>query len=711
MSTRRPVTYGRRDRRRLPAPPPPATSSPRPLEDPTELLSHEDHSNLIQRSRSASNLSRPVLCPTSGAQTKKRSTSSNPTSSQASPHANILTYSGRCRAIISTDVPFNPSTSPPCRIDDPLKTLDHAEFSNRMLKRTRYASNIALSHSEMGTSEKQKFLIASDANTPAYIDSAQALQFQTPCPSVLAASVTFKLASSLPNDRISDALSPVPHPVRRTNSRNLKENPKNRRRAIRKSRRSLESPFARRPGSLNASPFKTATSVLQRSATACATSRTAAHVARPTQSMTNSPTRGKHFVSQPLNSVRRPYEPQLIRPNSLDLSSELNFDTLGPAVLDIEYGFGFSDLDIPQLFHRGDTGVDFNRPPSTMSIYGFDYCSDSDEEMGGNMFKDHCVQSTPFKKDRTASNSLGGLLFQNHGNRSLSPSSASDDTIPVHDSLSPHRVVQKSQSVPDFYNSRSVCSSRSWMSDSLVSPPTELGYADQLKDSLIDDEINVGEFVAAPGSVSDNEIDGVENGADSVTHLLEGLTLHLGVPKLSSAATIRTSSLDIDAKIQTNGVLEPAFPIASPRNPPAYKRTRSGTIRGPTETSFTRTRSGTIVGPERARSGTIVAPTRTRSGTIVANRPEPSAGERARKGSIIGIAPSAQQNESQSPPCTPERVPHMPNTSVEHGSHFDSDSDDELLLKSGDGVIGGITRLGRFGTVHEDAESEDDLAW
>ncbi|KAJ7154558.1 hypothetical protein C8R46DRAFT_1297036 [Mycena filopes] len=244
------------------------------------------------------------------------------------------------------------ASSPLPQPDDSDHYTSHAELSRRLLKRARRASN-----PEVVSSKKFKPSGVTPAGSP--------IQYETPHPSILTEEQKFRLNSSRGLPVHPDQFSPLPvsrRIVSRTGSRNLKENASLR---AQKKSKSLASPFNSRPGSAASSPQKSQQTRLSPASTQHSTQKLFKRTLSDTNynpnipqsaSTTNSPT----HAHSPLRA-RRPSAPSPPRPNNW-----LPKDTV-PGSFDFNFHSGIAS---PFFLPSATNDIDFNRPPSSLSVYG-----------------------------------------------------------------------------------------------------------------------------------------------------------------------------------------------------------------------------------------------------------------------------------------------------------------------------------------------------
>ncbi|KAG6841462.1 hypothetical protein C0991_010887 [Blastosporella zonata] len=268
-----------------------------------------------------------------------------------------------------------------------------------------------------------------------------------------------------------------------------------------------------------------------------------------------------------------------------------------------------------------DHPVDFNRPPSQLSCnFGYDE----------RFFGDALEVSTPFGTRQ----SLGPTFAD-------SPDSTDDEDTDLH-----HRTLHSS----DMQITRPLSLPSgvlgSWLSDSLISPPTlshnsaytRQGPFDQDVDipkSLISSEssLGLGENPTIPPSqeLSKNfltcEASDVERCQEPLQELFTKLELGLDDVPTSRPHVLRTRSLDLDTDhssagrpLQSPAQISPSRMKTVPDETAVVKRAgrdRRGTIRA---SDFPVSGPSALGGPRRTRSGTVVQgsirPRRERSDTV-----------------------------------------------------------------------------------------------
>ncbi|KAF7318379.1 hypothetical protein HMN09_00347000 [Mycena chlorophos] len=239
------------------------------------------------------------------------------------------------------------SASSPLPDHDTNANVDEYDTNSQLsshLKRVRRRS----SNPELPLSKRLRSASSKPGPTPAASPAASPTFFETPHPSVLTEAQKFKLNSSRPSD--PDQISPFPNArsmPTRTSSRNKKENAARRSGASKKTK-FLDSPFNSRPGSATVSPQKMVVASPQKTSfkRTLSDTRFNPNVAAQSASMANSPA----YTHSPIRA-RRPSAPSPPRDTFL-------------ANLDIELQHALAN---PFFF---PTDVDFNRPPSSLSMYG-----------------------------------------------------------------------------------------------------------------------------------------------------------------------------------------------------------------------------------------------------------------------------------------------------------------------------------------------------
>ncbi|EDR05574.1 uncharacterized protein LACBIDRAFT_302878 [Laccaria bicolor S238N-H82] len=361
--------------------------------------------------------------------------------------------------------------------------------------------------------------------------------------------------------------------------------------------------------------------------------------------------------------------------------------------------------------------VDFNRPPSQLSLYGGAFGDDSEEEEETNDTRaepevglgkrrrrssgwswdapcndlfgtDVWGVSTPahkLKRMLSLPDDLGAGKIDGHADQVCPSLAVNTDTNvdvveetvnaktnPRLSSTSvPIRIPKKSQPLSDATTMKAhslpqpetTTRDYSWVTDSIISPPTVYLHAREAKENLLGPAFVSGGSKTYDASSPDSELE--KSGSDragredkeKLESLFDSLDLDLESDDIEPTTTT-ISPQEQDKTIVNASTDEPNPTPALPQ----FNRSRSGTIRSFNRTQRSgsildsgappaRTRSGTVLGPRpsvapttsRTRSGTIVAPaaavsgrvgssaapSRTRSGTILAPR------LRVRSGSIL----------------------------------------------------------------------------
>ncbi|KAJ7056154.1 hypothetical protein C8F01DRAFT_1373127 [Mycena amicta] len=439
--------------------------------------------------------------------------------------------------------------------------LSHAELSSR-LKRARRSSNPELPSSKRLRSSKP-----TPAASPKATPAASPSYFETPYPSLLTEEQKFKLNSSRPVH--PDQVSPFPdaRPITsRTSSRKQKENA-----SLRTSKKAkfLDSPFNSRPGSTVTSPQKTMPSPEKKSFKRTLSDTNYNPNIPQSASTANSPA----YIHSSIRA-RRPSAPSPPRPGDWLRKDHI----LSNLDLDLQNAFAN-----PFFF---PTDVDFNRPPSSLSMYG-----DSD-----HFFDDAQGVSTPASQRGAYRVPPAGIDTDDELDDVMQDAMDVDATVPA-----------PGPRLKDFPRERSP-----WLSDSLISPPNSQEWNDPsqkgayirspVQDVDMEDELSLG-LGLGPPLPADNQRPG------DLKQMFDGLAI--GSKNLFGS---RTRSLDSTAHHA------PAEPTES--GPKSKGRDRRGTIRasdfvknpggggggaGPTAAGLARrTRSGTVIGPpaqrDRARS-------------------------------------------------------------------------------------------------------------
>ncbi|KAF7292013.1 hypothetical protein MIND_01227000 [Mycena indigotica] len=426
--------------------------------------------------------------------------------------------------------------------DDEDHYLTHAELSSR-LKRSRRSSNPELPLSKRLRSSQVLSLSVPSPNPTLPTSSA----FETPHPSVLTEEQKFKLKSSRPVN--PDEVSPFVPPPRtlhsRTSSRNHKENATTRR--TNNKSKFLDSPFNSRPGSAAVSPQKTISSPEKQTFKRTLSDTNYNPNVQQSASTANSPTHNH-------NRLRRPSAPSPPRP-----ADWLHHDYM-LSNLDIELHNAFSN---PFFF---PTDVDFNRPPSSLSMYG-------DCE---HFFDDVQGESTPARTYRAP------------------PPNFDTDEDVFDDVMDVDPTTSTGPKLRDIPRERSP-----WLSDSLISPPNSQEWNKSPRytqspakdhDFDMEDEFSLNLSEEPLGQAFNDAPPAVE-----LKHMFDGLAIVQGSNK--GGLSNRTRSLD--------SAPEPTSTDNKPKG-----RDRRGTIRASDFVKVPiaparRTRSGTVIGPPATRARSL----------------------------------------------------------------------------------------------------------
>ncbi|KAJ7137651.1 hypothetical protein C8R46DRAFT_1321966 [Mycena filopes] len=476
------------------------------------------------------------------------------------------------------------ASSPLPQPDDSDHYTSHAELSRRLLKRARRASN-----PEVVSSKKFKPSGVTPAGSP--------IQYETPHPSILTEEQKFRLNSSRGLPVHPDQFSPLPvsrRIVSRTGSRNLKENASLR---AQKKSKSLASPFNSRPGSAASSPQKSQQTRLSPASTQHSTQKLFKRTLSDTNynpnipqsaSTTNSPT----HAHSPLRA-RRPSAPSPPRPNNW-----LPKDTV-PGSFDFNFHSGIAS---PFFLPSATNDIDFNRPPSSLSVYG-DY-GDTESQF----FDEVQGVSTPATKKQRAY-ALGSALADDDDDEGLEEP---DLTITQHVmdvDISPAAAGMKVLPMRE----RSP-----WLSDSLISPPAsqewrrppQEGAHTQSPTPDVDmyDEISLGLGLppnfGAPVAASRDDEDRVgEETADEpnvggegdLKHMFDGLALATKHRFLNARTRSLDSATDDQERREQDEQTKPKG------------RDRRGTIRA-SDFNFKTASGSSFAPPRRTRSGTVIGP-------------------------------------------------------------------------------------------------------
>ncbi|KAJ7288915.1 hypothetical protein C8J57DRAFT_1643227 [Mycena rebaudengoi] len=323
------------------------------------------------------------------------------------------------------------ASSPLKEIDDSDHYTTHEELSHRLLKCARRSSN-----PEVFSAKKLKSSGITPMGSPP--------QYETPHPSALTEEQKFKLNSSKGLPMHPDQFSlPVGRRVSsRTASGNLKENVA---RPSRNKDKFLDSPFNSRPNSAASSPRKRPLAIPPRFLT---------NSADPTLRRTLSDTNYNPNIPQSASTNTSPthsHSPTRIRRRSAP--SPPRPGTWIPTETNVgSFDFNFHSAPMnPFLLRSSMNEIDFNRPPSSLSIYG-----DSESKF----FNEALGISAPALLKHAYS--LGSALVDNEDgddecgqpDLTMTPD-AMDVDAPSSPGMKPTRMRERSP----------------WLSDSIISPP------------------------------------------------------------------------------------------------------------------------------------------------------------------------------------------------------------------------------------------------
>ncbi|KAJ7199176.1 hypothetical protein GGX14DRAFT_699870 [Mycena pura] len=570
-----------------------------------------------------------------------------------------------------------PKRTHPISVSSPLNQpgeddyLSNAELSRRLLKRARRSSN-----PEMPSSKRLK-----SKPTPAGSPS----QFETPHPSALTEEQKFKLNSSRGLPVHPDQFSPLPASRRasRTASRNLKENAPSR--SSNKSK-FLDSPFNSRPGSAVSSPqpAQLARSSLSKPDEPCLKRTLSDTNYNPnipqSASTTNSPTRAHSPVR-----FRRPSAPSPQRPGDWIPKDQ----TLTSFDLNIHSAIG-------NPFFFPTNGIDFNRPPSSLSFYGDD----------SHFFDDAQGISTPAGKQ-------GAYMLG-------SAATADDERLDEPDLTLTEDAMDVDVTLSSGLKARPTRERSPWLSDSLISPPPsqewnrtpqEGAYIHRPSANVdMNDDLSLGlglepEFAFAPEKDSDHAADDNRAvGGRGLKQMFDDLALGPNNRPLN----IRTRSLDSAA--------EPAPADSDTARSKPKGRDRRGTIRasdfvkaGAAPAPARRTRSGTVVGP-------VAPPQRARSLNAAAAAAIAEIGEADEREELGGWCAEGWAVAAPPSPVVTRRRPGAKQSAARVA--FPESVDELDLLSGGTGLMPSpvlLTKRGGGGkgkvkqVVVEEDESDDEL--
>ncbi|KAJ6469334.1 hypothetical protein C8R45DRAFT_1166885 [Mycena sanguinolenta] len=443
------------------------------------------------------------------------------------------------------------ASSPIRETDDSDLYLSRSEFSQRLLKRARRASN-----PEPFSSKKQR----QPEVTPAGSHSQE--QYETPHPSALSEEQKFKLNSSRGLPVHPDQFSPLPvsrRRISRTGSRNLKENASL---CALKKGKLLDSPFNSRPSSAASSPQK---SQPVRSSPISAEHPTQGQLKRTfsdthynpnipqSASTTTSPTHAHSPVR-----TRRPSAPSPIRSIPKDTAFEFDFH---------------SALADPFFLPSAINDVDFDRPPSSFSFYG-----DADSQF----FDEVQGSSTPPPKN--SAYILDSAVADDDDDEFQQPDlTITQDAMDIDTTCSAGM-----KALPNRARSP-------WLSDSLISPPNsqewnrplQEGPQSSSQDVDMNNSLGLGlapAFVDPPFDTAEEHPANLNPGDRDLKQMFDGLALATKNRFLNT----RTRSLD-------------SPPDDEEEDPKPKGRDRRGTIRA---SDF----KNSVAPPRRTRSGTVIGP-------------------------------------------------------------------------------------------------------
>ncbi|KAJ7574382.1 hypothetical protein C8J56DRAFT_979496 [Mycena floridula] len=499
------------------------------------------------------------------------------------------------------------------------------------------------------------------------------LVYETPHPSASTGSPVFQLPSSVGPHESPRNFSPVPVPKI---SQRLKENALkkpiktylSRNRTKSRSKESLASPFNSRPSSAQTSPQKSASNP-QRVGSQKRTLSDKTRNPNVPLSTPNSPTDDPNISP---NRARRPSAPTPPRPSAWT-PNRVPADP-----------FSKDSQDFYQFFENTHMDIDFNRPPSQLSLYDYncdatydstlDFDCDKVED-SGFLFNDVQASSTPFHQRPALKHAMFAASDPNseitdliaaglgYRSRCVTPSSSSSDE----DKTMTKNLQQRSP----------------WISDSLISPPKSMEWNAQPRKEAGSEGIYAQDLGRTDSDVdmvtaADAEFEPVN---EEVLQDLFDTMIIIESPSSStdnnrtSQAPTRTRSLDsaaapdhkIKGRERGSTIKASDYPNPSSSSAAPARRTRSGTITKSDSSNLTklpsipllngarRTRSGTVVSvaplppfaegsAEDALGPTLPMTSRRRSGSIIA----PIVAKRARSGTIVSSLPPIEPKEATS---------------------------------------------------------------
>ncbi|KAK7060804.1 hypothetical protein VNI00_000537 [Paramarasmius palmivorus] len=482
--------------------------------------------------------------------------------------------------------------------------------------------------------------------------------YETPHPTAQSQSEVYKLPSSVGSHVSPSDFSPIPkpsNPRRGISSTNLKENTttgnpfikerfsqkkygKNRTRA----RAALESPF----GSATASPENTSAS-------------------KPAE-QTDSPTLTEHFPIDSLPKPRRPSAPTPPRFSDWNYNPSNTVSAVDLPALKNQNSFAQTNADDEphdSIFSRSPShAIDFNRPPSQLSLYdytrtiAYDSSADTPMESFGSSNDDFsrniAAASTPFKLSLPPKSfrSPGGKLYSSYHSR-LAVSDTETDSDPCDwdsdDGTTTNGSIFRSLKMVSRSRARSGSGfttpspedsedeemshyqdRSTWVEDSLISAPDTMEWKIRPRNARSD---------AFMRRVDGNlDVDMTNDEKEGVKGRLEGMFDNLMIasdelktrntrPRLPSLGQIEPSPALV---IRTRSLGDSVdLPSATSEDNSKCSQTTVGLAR--------RTRSGTVVAPPTTSSIPLLAPAlpvitsafrRTRSGTVVLGKVDPKVG-------------------------------------------------------------------------------------
>jgi len=339
-----------------------------------------------------------------------------------------------------------------------------------------------------------------------------------------------------------------------------------------------------------------------------------------------------------------------------------------------------NDLDLfsnhdPYSWMNARSAIDFNRPPSQLSMTMVPLFNRAEDETQGALSsgededeeddkgqrragveqgfsKDVFLTSTPFKNVLVRSQNSHVLGRTNAGRMhdeagsELMESDIKNKALVIStcDGRSEEKDMELTGPLGREANTDISFPDRTpWITDSIISPPTIYLYH-QEKDA---DTLMEGSRTDTPGNI---DLDNKLRDTQSKDQNLDSPYLHVEstCPPVDGSSTMDDSSPGGQeecknyAEAMVKGKVtnfEPPRVHGSTTKFGSTRRTRTGTIVGPSSANNGRTRSGTIVAKAQEQTITIAGARRTRSGTIIGPLPDSTVsakgGVRCRSGTIL----------------------------------------------------------------------------